>query len=241
MQHLQRALLVADGRELVRALERILGFLCEERVRCLCVCCYVAGAPSARWRDAGLSPLARRRRESSPGAAPQPCAPPPLCWRASTCCLSYSPPARVLGPDAAAHVKILVSHDASEAAAGASLLTQQVAQLMQTTQELQAEIRRNKSTPTLGSRKPPLAAGRDALGPGAPSPSSAATARGPSLGSTSPKGPLKPRTPGGAQTARGGSSTPRLSLGTPRAGSPAPRRPGSATFHASMRGGPLQA
>ena len=121
------------------------------------------------------------------------------------------------------------------------LLTQQVAQLMQTTQELQAEIRRNKSTPTLGSRKPPLAAGRDALGPGAPSPSGAATARGPSLGSTSPKGPLKPRTPGGAQTARGGSSTPRLSLGTPRAGSPAPRRPGSATFHASMRGGPLQA
>lgn len=121
------------------------------------------------------------------------------------------------------------------------LLTQQVAQLMQTTQELQAEVRRNKSTPTLGSRKPPLAAGRDALGPGAPSPSGAATARGPSLGSTSPKGPLKPRTPGGAQTARGGSSTPRLSLGTPRAGSPAPRRPGSATFHASMRGGPLQA
>ena len=54
------------------------------------------------------------------------------------------------------------------------LLTQQVAQLMQTTQELQAEIRRNKSTPTLGSRKPPLAAGRDALGPGAPSPSGAA-------------------------------------------------------------------
>ena len=32
------------------------------------------------------------------------------------------------------------------------LLTQQVAQLMQTTQELQAEVRRNKSTPTLGSR-----------------------------------------------------------------------------------------
>ena len=31
VQDLQRALLVADGRELVRALERILGFLCEER------------------------------------------------------------------------------------------------------------------------------------------------------------------------------------------------------------------
>jgi hypothetical protein len=122
------------------------------------------------------------------------------------------------------------------------LLTQQVAQLMQTTKELQAEIRRGKSTPVLGSRKPPLAAGHNALGPGAPSPSGAATARRPSLGS-SPKEapiPLKPRTPGGAQTARG-SSTPRLSLGTPRAGSPGPRRPGSASFHASMRGGPLQA
>ena len=44
MQDLQRALLVADGRELVRALERILGFLCEERVSdasAMCVCCYV--------------------------------------------------------------------------------------------------------------------------------------------------------------------------------------------------------
>lgn len=121
------------------------------------------------------------------------------------------------------------------------LLTQQVAQLMQTTQELQAEVRRGKSTPTLGSKKPPLAAGHNALGQGAPSPSGAATARRPSLGTSPLKGapsPLKARTPGGAQTARS-SSTPRLSLGTPRASSP--RRPGSASFHASMRGGPLQA
>ena len=57
------------------------------------------------------------------------------------------------------------------------LLTQQVAQLMQTTQELQAEVRRGKSTPTLGSKKPPLAAGHNALGQGAPSPSGAATAK----------------------------------------------------------------
>ena len=73
------------------------------------MCCYVAGAPSARWRDAGLAARVVAR-ELSRGAAPQPRAPPPLCWRASTCCLSYSPLARVLGPDAGAHVKILVSH-----------------------------------------------------------------------------------------------------------------------------------
>ena len=37
MEHLQRALLVADGRELVGSLQSILGFLCEERVS-VCVC-----------------------------------------------------------------------------------------------------------------------------------------------------------------------------------------------------------
>ena len=43
MQDLQRALLVADGRELVGSFERILGFLCEEGVSgsAVCVCCYV--------------------------------------------------------------------------------------------------------------------------------------------------------------------------------------------------------
>ena len=68
MQNLQRALLVADGRELVRALERILGFLCEERVSG--VARRVCAATSARWRNAGLSPLTRRRREGSPTDAP---------------------------------------------------------------------------------------------------------------------------------------------------------------------------
>ena len=81
----------------------------------MCVCCYVAGAPSARWRDAGLSPLTRRRpRGLSRGRASR------ALRRdrradASTYYLSDSAPARVLGPDAAAHVKILISHDASEA------------------------------------------------------------------------------------------------------------------------------
>ena len=113
------------------------------------------------------------------------------------------------------------------------LLTQQVAQLTTTTQELQAELRRQKSTPDLKSRKPLAAAGAGALG-GAPGPSGASTSRRPPL-SSSPRAasPLRPKTPGAAQTAR--ASTPRGS--TPRPASPGMRRAGS--FHASMRGGPL--
>ena len=73
VQDLQRALLVADGRELVRALERILGFLCEERVS-VCVCVLLL----LRRLD-GVMRVSRRLRVVAERALPrtrQPCAPP---------------------------------------------------------------------------------------------------------------------------------------------------------------------
>jgi hypothetical protein len=77
MQDLQGAFLVADGRELVRALEGILGFLRGWEGECgalsLSRC-----RRSSHAAAAGVSSGARRRRagELSRGAAPQPCAPP---------------------------------------------------------------------------------------------------------------------------------------------------------------------
>ena len=109
MEHLQRALLVADGRELVGAFERILGFLCEGRVS-VCVC-VLRCATSARWRGgAGLSPLTRRRREGSPADAP--------AVRSAVTAVPTRPRIisrtalrRAIGPRTpGAHVKILVSH-----------------------------------------------------------------------------------------------------------------------------------
>ena len=83
----------------------------------MCVCCYVASMACA-----GLSPLARRRREGSPADAP--------AVRSAVTAVPTRPRIisrtalrRAIGPRTpAAHVKVLVSHDASEAAAGASLL-----------------------------------------------------------------------------------------------------------------------
>ncbi len=85
----------------------------------VCVC----AATSARWRGgAGLSPLTRRRREGSPADAP--------AVRSAVTAVPLRPRIisrtalwRAIGPRTpGAHVKVLVSHDASEAAAGASLL-----------------------------------------------------------------------------------------------------------------------
>ena len=113
MQDLQRALLVADGRELVGSFERILGFLCEERVSGVFVCVLLRYVGSMAWRCGSLTAHASSPRGLSRGRASRAL----RRYRradASTYYLSDSAPARVLGPDAAAHVKVLVSHDASE-------------------------------------------------------------------------------------------------------------------------------
>ena len=82
----------------------------------MCVCvCYVARRRldgvavrgSHRSRVVAERALPRRRAPAVRAAV--------RCADASTYYLSDSAPARVLGPDAAAHVKILISHDASEA------------------------------------------------------------------------------------------------------------------------------
>ena len=78
----------------------------------MCVC--AAAATSARWRDAGLSPLTRRRREGSPADAP--------AVRSAVTAVPTRPRIisrtalrRAIGPRTpGAHVKVLVSHDASE-------------------------------------------------------------------------------------------------------------------------------
>ena len=129
------------------------------------------------------------------------------------------------------------------------LLSQQVAQLTQSMQAMQSELRSAKSAAAAtpgSSRKPLLGAGRDALaGSPGPGPSGASTARRPPQSPRQPSpGPGRPKTP--AATARSASPSPRGGL-TPRgiASSPklslsrAPPRPGSGSFHASMRGGPL--
>ena len=96
MQDLERALLVADGRELVRALERILGFLCGERVsvcvRVLLRCCdgvmrvsLAAYASSPRGLSRGRASRALRRDRRAD---------------ASTYYLSDSAQARYLAADA---------------------------------------------------------------------------------------------------------------------------------------------
>ena len=124
MQDLQRALLVADGRELVRALERILGFLCEERVSvCVCVVCYVA----RRRLDGVAVRGSHRSRVVAERALPRRRAP---AVRAADRCADARP--RIisqtalrrafLGRTPGAHVKVLVSHDASEGARCASLV-----------------------------------------------------------------------------------------------------------------------
>jgi len=74
MEHLQRALLVADGRELVGSLQSILGFLCEERVS-VCVCVLLL----LRRLDGVAVRVSHRLRVVAERALPrtrQPCAPP---------------------------------------------------------------------------------------------------------------------------------------------------------------------
>ena len=121
MQHLQRALLVADGRELVRALERILGFLCGERVSCGSVSLSAAAqlSRSGGWRLLWCASLAARGL--SRGAVPS--VRSALTAVLARGVVSQKALQRVfVKPDAAAHVKILISHGASELAAGASLV-----------------------------------------------------------------------------------------------------------------------
>ena len=122
MQDLQRALLVADGRELVRALERILGFLCGERVSSLCGVCVllrrldgVAVRVSHRSRVVAERALPRRRAPAVRAAD--------RCADARPRIISQTALRRAfLGRTPGAHVKVLVSHDASEGARCASLV-----------------------------------------------------------------------------------------------------------------------
>ena len=119
MQDLQRALLVADGRELVRALERILGFLCEERVS-VCVCVLLR-------RLDGVMRVSHRLRVVAERALPRRRAPAvraaDRCADARPRIISQTALRRAIGPRTpGAHVKVLVSHDASEGARCASLV-----------------------------------------------------------------------------------------------------------------------
>jgi len=96
MQDLQRALLVADGRELVGSFERILGFLRGERVSvCVCVLLHCSMA----WRCGSLTAYASSPRGLSRGRASR------ALRRdrradASTYYLSDSAPARYWAADA---------------------------------------------------------------------------------------------------------------------------------------------
>ena len=120
MQHLQRALLVADGRELVRALERILGFLCGERVSSLCGVCVLL-----RRLDGVAVRVSHRLRVVAERALPRTGAVRSTVIAVPTRPRIISRTAlrrAFLGRTPGAHVKVLVSHDASEGARCASLV-----------------------------------------------------------------------------------------------------------------------